>query len=153
MAAVIALDSISDEDRARIERSYRLDANGCWISTLTQNGNGYTQICLKVDGQRRMVLTHRASYVAFVGPIPDGLVLDHLCRNRACINPDHLEAVTQSVNVLRGERTYELKSECKQGHPFDAANTYARPDGRGRQCRTCVRTSSREYKRRNRAAS
>jgi len=144
----IPITSISDGDRARLERSYRVDDNGCWVATLKHNGSGYTQITVNLDGTRRLVLTHRASYVAFVGPIPDGLSIDHLCRNRSCINPDHLEAVTQSVNVLRGVRAVEPKSECKHGHPFDEANTYYPPSGAGRQCRACVRNNSREYKRR-----
>ena len=94
------------------------------------------------DGSRRRVRAHRFSYEHYVGPIPDELELDHLCRNPPCVNPDHLEAVTGSQNVRRGtlpvlsaERQHQ-KTHCPRGHQYDLLNTYFDPRG-WRQCREC----------------
>lgn len=88
-----------------------VDEHGCWVWTGSGNGAGYGRI--SVGGHRRY--THRFAYEAYVGPIPEGYDIDHLCRNPACCNPDHLEAVTHGENVARGNRgARELV--CKRGH-------------------------------------
>ena len=89
----------------------------------------------------------------FVGPLPDGLVLDHLCRNRACVNPEHLEPVTQSVNLLRGETVNaaaSARTHCINGHEFSPVNTRISPSGR-RVCRSCGRARSLAHWRANHA--
>lgn len=82
-------------------------ADGCWhwTAALMPNGYGYFRVSTP---RRRMVYAHRAAYELLVGPIPDGMVIDHLCRNKSCVNPEHLEVVTQGENVRRG---WELRKK------------------------------------------
>jgi hypothetical protein len=94
---------------------------------------------LAVDG--RDWLAHRYAYLTLVGPIPDGLVLDHLCRTRACWNPAHLEAVPQRTNVLRGVGIAAVRARqtaCRSGHEFTPENTAYKRNGT-RYCKTCNR--------------
>lgn len=89
---------------------------------------------------------HRYGYEQLVGPIPDGLVLDHLCRNRGCVNPDHLQPVTQQENTLRGfgpAAMLAARTHCDKGHEFTPENTTPRANG-GRLCRQCERAWRRE---------
>lgn len=86
-------------------------------------------------------LAHRHAYERFVGPLQPGLVLDHLCRNRWCVNPAHLEQVTNGTNVLRGESLSARaarRQTCVHGHPYNTENTVRRSRG-NRECRTCRR--------------
>lgn len=88
---------------------------------------------------RRTVRAHRVMYEVVVGPIPSDLEPDHLCRNRGCVRPSHLEWVTPQENKTRGDSPVGLnarKDRCVRGHAFDEANTYLRPSG-GRRCRMC----------------
>lgn len=87
-----------------------------WLSTVTKNGYGQ----FHVGGRRPYA--HRWSYEHFVAPIPPGLTIDHLCRNRSCVNPGHLEAVPLKVNILRGDSAgarNSRKTHCPKGHPYD----------------------------------
>jgi hypothetical protein len=114
---------------------------GCWLWTgSVVTGTGYGVL---VSGKAGSVMTHRLSYEIHVGPIPEGYVVDHLCRVRNCVRPDHLEAVTPGENTLRGvsvSAENKRKDACKRGHVFDAANTcivvrHGVPVGRS--CRAC----------------
>lgn len=109
---------------------------GCWIWLASRSHNGYG---LFGPSSRRRVRAHRWAYERFVGPIPEGLVLDHTCRRPACCNPVHLEPVTNQENLLRGDGpagANARKTHCIHGHEFDAGNTGR--DVRGnRFCKTC----------------
>ena len=112
----------------------------CWIWQGSADSKGYGKILVgsRVDGSRRYPGTHLVVYEHLAGLVPDGQELDHLCRRRLCCNPDHLEPVSHTVNIQRGEwrNRYGPRTHCEQGHPFDEANTMVRPDG-GRRCKTC----------------
>lgn len=105
------------------------------------SSNGYGNFSVNA----RPVSTHRWIYERWVGPIPDGLHIDHLCRNRTCCNPAHMEPVTLKENVLRGEglsAKAARRDRCIRGHLYDEANTYIDKRG-GRVCRKCVAAAQR----------
>jgi hypothetical protein len=118
----------------RFEADYEpITESGCWLWTgVERNGKGYGRFFF--DGKNR--LAHRWSYEHFKGPIPKGLELDHLCRVRGCVNPDHLEAVTHKENVLRGN-VAKSSPTCRQGHLKEGRNLYTVPSTKARRCRTC----------------
>ncbi len=117
--------------------------SACWLWLAHAKNSGYGEFF--VDSARPRELAHRYSYERLIGPIPDGLVIDHLCRNVRCVRPDHLEAVTSRENTLRGTTPAAVnatKTHCVRGHPFSVENTYVYPSGE-RRCRTCKRASDR----------
>lgn len=115
----------------RLARRVVVDPDtGCWLWTGALNGKGYGQI--GVEGRSRS--THRVAYEALVGPIPDGLQLDHLCRVRHCANPEHLEPVTGAENLARSP-LMGSKTHCLRGHPLSGFNVIR--NGNRRYCREC----------------
>lgn len=114
----------------------------CWLWE-RPNADGYGRFHFR----GKPTLAHRWSYQQLVGPIPEGLTLDHLCRKRACVRPEHLELVSLAENKRRGESPAALntrKSFCPQGHPYDLFNTISR---RGkRECRECANARARLYR-------
>jgi hypothetical protein len=125
----------------------------CWEWRGSHATNGYGRF--QTSGGSKAA--HRISYEALTGPVPRGLELDHLCRNRSCVNPEHLEPVTHQENVLRGQTLTGInaaKTHCDKGHPLDGANLYLTSRG-SRECRICRRDRHREYMReyRKRAAT
>lgn len=134
---------------ARLLDRIEVADDGCWVFTgSTTNGYGV----MSYDGQRHR--THRLTYEFYNGPIPDGLVLDHLCRNRACCNPDHLEPVTHRENTLRGVGVTAVnasKTHCPAGHPYTPENTRYGAENR-RFCIKCDTRRSREFRARRREA-
>ena len=100
---------------------------------------------MRVEGA--YLQAHRVVYEALVGPIPDGLWIDHLCRNRSCVNPDHLEPVTPKENIRRGVKSKRNWTACPKGHTYTPDNTYWRPTGQ-RRCRDCGAARAREYRKR-----
>lgn len=120
------------------ERADTADPDACWPWRGQRTHLGYG----RWRCNRQTYFAHRISYMHFVGPIPADKVLDHLCRNPPCVNPRHLEAVSQRENVLRSPiSTFAIKARqthCAKGHLFDEHNT--RPHGKyGRRCRICAR--------------
>ena len=117
---------------------------GCWEWAGAKTPSGYGT--LRRDG--RTVYAHRTAYDLIERAIPAGLVIDHLCRNRACINPAHLEPVSQRENMMRSPVALAAlnaqKTCCKHGHEFTSENTYIKPNG-GRDCRACRAACSRNY--------
>lgn len=131
--------------RDRIHANVDRESSPCWLWLGVIDRYGYARI--KIDSRQRAA--HRVSYEEFVGPVADGLEIDHLCRNRACVNPSHLEAVTHAENMARA---FQPKQRCPKGHELSGSNLVARSDGRHGNCRTCVNERAREYKRRQREA-
>lgn len=115
----------------------KVDASGdCWLWTGARKSEGYGSFSIRHGDS---VYAHRFAYQQLVGPIPAGLQLDHLCRVRNCVNPDHLEPVERKVNILRGQSPAAIharKSTCRNGHPFDAVGATG-----NRRCLTCERAS------------
>lgn len=121
----------------RFEQKYNVDTiSGCWIWRASIGSHGYGQFW---DG--RVVLAHRWAYEHFLKKIPSGLEIDHLCKNKRCVNPQHLEPVTHQVNACRadaGKKTgakQRAKTRCPRGHTYTEANTYTHNEKR--QCRKC----------------
>lgn len=127
----------------------------CWVWTgaILRNGYGYFGVT-----KGRCIVAHRFAYMSMIGEIPEGLDLDHLCRNRACVNPYHLQPVTRRVNLRRGigpqvsRERLGGRTHCIRGHEFTELNTYRAPNGT-RKCRECYRVADRERKRAKRSGA
>lgn len=131
----------------------KVDAAGiCWLWTGAKYRSGYGAI--NQGGDKGVTVVHRVVWQLLVGPIPDGTELDHLCRVRACCNPDHLEPVTRAENVARGSQRAGVprRTHCKNGHEYTPENTLPN-GGHGRACRTCMNAANRRYRLRQKEAS
>lgn len=139
----------------RFEERYVSEPNsGCWLwlGKIT-TPHRYGVLSLTTNGKIRELKAHQVAYQIYVGAIPGGLELDHKCRVRCCVNPDHLEPVTRRENIRRGASRVAdnmRKTHCPQGHVYSHENTYLDPKG-GRKCRECHRINERERSRRRRA--
>lgn len=128
------------------------DDSKCWEWQAAKTDQGYGRLLPSTYGTSK---AHRFAYERLRGPIPGGLVIDHLCRNTSCVNPAHLEPVTRHENTLRGLAPLvggafnAAKVECPRGHPYTEDNTYRDRQG-SRSCKACRTVAAREYQRRRR---
>jgi len=124
-----------------------IDDNDCWNWTGSKNDLGYGRF--GING--KVIRTHRYSYELFNKPIPKGLVIDHLCRNTSCCNPQHLEPVTQQENCSRGmtgQYEHKRRTHCKRGHKLTPENISYHSSNKHGRCKTCKNRMDREsYKR------
>jgi hypothetical protein len=129
---------------------YEVLPNGCWRSACKPQVTGYVRVCRREGGKKVGRMLHRIYYELHKGPIPAGMTLDHLCGDRACVNPDHLEPVTIGENLMRSPltaaRINSEKTHCPRGHPYEGSNL--RIDERGQRiCRACGRAAqARRYR-------
>jgi hypothetical protein len=123
--------------KEEIKSRIKISANGCWIGINRPNDQGYVYV--QINGKHHKL--HRLSYVAFKGEIPKGMELDHLCRNRNCANPEHLEAVTHTENLNRSPVQKGKKQYCKRGHILTNNNIYYYIC-RGYRCRMCIKCNN-----------
>lgn len=136
-------DVLSPRQVERFWRSVDQTPGACWAwrGGIVKGGYGRfvaRSAAWKPDGHR----AHRVAWELLRGPVPAGLQLDHVCRNRLCVNPDHLEIVTNKVNVLRGVSPAAInarRTHCRNGHAFSVANTRIGRGGGKRICRACSR--------------
>lgn len=143
-----------ESERVRFWRYVELSL-GCWIWRGTKSWNGYGAIL--PSGAKVKVYAHRLAYEMFIGKVPDGYELHHLCGIKACVKPDHLELVTRKQHAQHThDRAYggwqRIKTHCSKGHPFTGDNLKIRhdKDGTHRRCRECINQAQREYQARRR---
>ena len=121
--------------------------SGCWEWMGARNSDGYGNLVFC----GRWFKAHRFFYEILVGSIDPGLEIDHLCRNRACVNPDHMEQVTHQENIRRGDQTnkgWERNiTHCPQGHAYTADNLVKQGESKKRKCKTCLRERARRHRR------
>lgn len=125
----------------------------CWEWTGALDQNGYGQFFIRRP--LSPVKAHRLAYEILVGPIPEGAKGDHLCRNRSCVNPDHIDPIPNRDNVLRGfgiTAMHARQTHCKNGHEFTPENTFTKDNG-GRGCRECRKEINARYYAKTRRAS
>ena len=130
--------SLNAAMRERLSDKIRIDGE-CWLWTAFCGPDGYGRF--NACGE---MYAHRVLYILMHGSIPAGMELDHLCKNRGCVNPAHLDPVNHRENLMRGDgwgAKNARKTACHRGHPFDEKNTGRIKDGR-RYCRSCLRASS-----------
>lgn len=147
----MAIGTLTDLPKRIQEKFLPCPISGCWFWIGAGNRNGYGTSCK----DNKQAYAHRVVYEYLVGPIPEGLELDHLCRVRCCVNPRHVEPVTPLENMMRGESFAAInarKTHCIHGHPLSGDNLIVRPHpscrtGFQRACRVCYNRAIRDWKR------
>ena len=142
---------MANPNDTRLSKKFRakfyVAESGCWL-WVAGTSSGYGRFYL--NPRRRATRAHRVAYEALIGPIPDGLTIDHLCRVRHCVNPSHMEPVTSRENTLRGNgptAVHARQTYCRRGHEFTFENTYM--EGRNkkrRRCRICSNIKTAKWK-------
>jgi hypothetical protein len=131
--------------KEKIRANVAIDGRGCWRWRRSKSIGGYG-ICYS-SGKYTTRYAHRIAYMEFVGPIPSGLCIDHLCRVRDCCNPDHLEAVTLAENLRRGQG-HGAETHCPAGHEYNDENTHT-DKSNNRHCRVCDKLRKRKRRQKN----
>lgn len=132
----------------RAAKRHKVDSRGCWASTYSVASHGYAQIGWHENGKRFATTAHRAAWAHYHGPIPDGMTVDHLCRNRRCVRREHLRLLENFENARRTfGRDWPL-GQCVNGHPN--SELYLADGGRRTRCRSCQRDVQRRYRARRR---
>lgn len=134
-------DTIEDRFWSKVERS---DDCWTWTGAKTRRNNGYGRFRFNGD----LYVAHRVAYELLRGPIADGLVIDHLCRNTLCVNPDHMEIVTQTENIRRGEAPSAIngrKTHCIRGHELTGDNVWIHQHTGYRLCKVCRKMRDKNY--------
>jgi hypothetical protein len=130
-----------------------VDEFGCWLWAGSKTASGYAVLRIQENGKSVLRRVHRLLYTELVGAIPADLVPDHLCRVRHCVNPDHIEPVTQRENTMRGlgpARFNAEKTHCDEGHPLSGTNLRVNAKTGQRICKTCQNRAARDYRARER---
>lgn len=141
-SGTFASGSVRVIDKAYIESRIEVTEDGCWVWQRAKNKDGYAIALYKKGNSVLHIKMHRKSFELYNGSIPEGLVIDHLCENPPCVNPDHLEAVSSVENIKRSE--YFHRTHCKRGHEKNEGNTYTRPNGY-KYCIPCARLTFKEW--------
>lgn len=132
--------------KSAAERMWARVAEGttveCWTWPGAKNPKGYGHVG---DGRGVTLYVHRVAYESRIGPIPEGSVVDHRCRNASCVNPRHLRAITQHMNVVSSPYGNSAKTHCDSGHEYDEKNTRINKHGH-RECRACDREKHRRQR-------
>lgn len=135
-----------EQNVRRFRRKFVIAFDGCWAWRPKPINSGYGIFFLWDGAKKTGTLAHRFAYETWVGPIPEGLTIDHLCRNKLCVNPSHLEPVSNAENNRRGNSLSaqnSRKTRCKRGHEFTPENTEVQTSG-ARKCKTCRKAANRD---------
>lgn len=146
---MLSIPNPSDKDQERFWSKVQFNGHQCWNWLGGVSNNGYGRFCF---GRRGQIVAHRVSFQLVYGLVPEGLVLDHICHNRICVNPVHLRIVTKRINAIENSNSMSakqvLQTHCIRGHPLSGENLFSYVDRKGsthRECKECRNMRNREW--------